>query len=272
MGDGLDSISREEHGPLSVGDSAEILAELRKVVRRTRDFLSANWLVPLLFAAVLLLTEPLKHAFNSSVASVVDCHVDTINPPCGPTSSSGVHTITSINFGLPTSANPLSWLGSHIWFWVLTLTVTFVAVGVIWILRVRSSARIRILPQAAIAAISGTGAAILIDLVFGLPVAGYLMGLAFSICVWAAVQGSVDMMAVGGIFLTLAGPSTKLPPILHSFDGLRISLQTEIHALWGIFLLVTSMAIFLRTHSHSFTFLRRLGHELFGKAGKSFPR
>ena len=63
----MGSISREEHAPLLVNDSAEILGELRTVVRRARDFLSASWLVPLLFSLVLLLTDPAKRALTSSV-------------------------------------------------------------------------------------------------------------------------------------------------------------------------------------------------------------
>ena len=269
----MGSISREEHAPLLVSDSPEILGELRTVVRRARDFLSASWLVPLLFSLVLLLTDPVKRALTSSVASVVTCSVGTVEPACvGPTNRSGVHTITSVNFRLPASANPLAWLGTHILFWGSALALTFVIVGTVWILRIRSSTRIRFLQQAAIAAASGIGAIVLIDLAFGLFTAGYLIGLAFSICVWAAMQGSVDMMAVGGAFLALAGPSTKLSLIPHSFDGLQISRHVEIHTFWGIFLLVASMVIFLRTHSSKFMYLKRLGRDLSGKAGKSVPR
>lgn len=265
-------ISQDEHAPLLISDSAEILAELSTVVRRARDFLSASWLVPLLFSVVLLLTDPLKRVLTSSVASVVTCTVGTVEPACiGPTNRSGVHTITAINFRLAESANPLAWLGTNIWFWGSALLLTFVIVGTVWVLRVRSSTRIRLLQQAAIAAASGVAAIVLIDFAFGLFTAGYLMGLAFSICVWAAMQGSVDMMVVGGAFLVFAGPSTKLSLIPHTFDGLQISPQVEIHTFWAIFLLVASMVVFLRTHSSKFMYLRRLGHYLRGKAGKSVP-
>ena len=263
------SANQERSTPSSVSDSLEMLTELGKIVRRTREFLSASWLVPLLFSLVLFLTDPVKHVLSSSVASVVTCSVDIVESACRTTNMSSAHTITSINFRLPVSANPLAWLGTHLWFWASALVGTFVIMGMIWILRIRSATRIRILEQAAISAVSGISAAVLIDLVFGLPAAGYLMGLAFSICVWAALQSSVDMMVVGGTFLALAGPSTKIPVALHSFGGLEISLQTEIHTFWGIFLLVASTVIFLRTHLDTVTYLKRLGSGLLGVAGKS---
>lgn len=273
MEDKLGSISRDEHAPLLISDSAEILAELSTVVRRARNFLSASWLVPLLFSLVLFVTDPVKRALSSSVASVVTCSGGTIGPTCvGPTNRSGVHTITAINFRLPESANPLAWLGTHIWFWGLALALAFAIVGTVWVLRIRSSKRIKFLQQAAIAAASGVAAIALIDLAFGLFTAGYLMGLAFSICVWAAMQGSVDMMVVGGAFLVFAGPSTKFPLTPHSFGGLQISPQAEIHTFWAIFLLTASMVIFLRTHSSKFMYLKRLGRDLPGMAGKSVPR
>ena len=273
MEDKLGSISREEHAPLLVSESAEILGELRTVVRRARNFLSASWLVPLLFSLVLLATDPVKRALNSSVASVVTCSVGTTGPACvEPTNRSGVHTITSVNFRLPESANPFAWLGTHIWFWGSALALTFVIVGTVWILRIRSSTRIKFLQQAAIAAAFGVSAIVLIDFAFGLVAAGYLMGLAFSICVWAAMQGSVDMMVVGGVFLVFAGPSTKFPLIGDTFDGLQISHQAEIHTFWAIFLLAASIVIFLRTHSSKFMYLKRSGRDLPGKAGKSMPR
>ncbi len=265
-------ISQDEHAPLLISDSAEILAELSTVVRRARDFLSASWLVPLLFSVVLLLTDPLKRVLTSSVASVVTCTVGTVEPACiGPTNRSGVHTITAINFRLAESANPLAWLGTNIWFWGAALVLTFVIVGTVWVLRIRSSVRIRLLQQAAIAAASGVAAIVLIDFAFGLFMAGYLMGLAFSICVWAAMQGSVDMMIVGGAFLVFAGPSTKFRLIGDTFGGLQISPQVEIHTFWAIFLLVASIVIFLRTHSSKFMYVKRLGRDLLGKAGKSVP-
>ena len=269
MGNKSVSVSQEQSTPSSVSDSLEMLTELGKVVRRTREFLAASWLVPLLYSLVLFLTDPVKHALSSSVASAVTCSVDIVESACRTTNMSSVHTITSINFRLPVSANPLAWLGTHLWFWASALVITFVIMGIIWILRLRTSTRIRILQQAAISAVSGSCAAVLIDFVFGLPAAAYLMGLAFSICVWAALQSSVDLMAVGGTFLALAGPSTKLPVALQSIKGLQISLQTEVHTFWGIFLLVASMVIFLRTHLDTVAYLKRLWHDLLGVAGKA---
>ena len=269
MGNESVSVSQEQNTTSSASDSLEILTELGKVVRRTREFLAASWLVPLLFSLVLFLTDPVKHVFSSSVASVVTCPVDIVKPACGTTNVSSGRTITSINFSLPASANPLAWLGTHLWFWVSALAITFVIMGMIWILRIRSSTRIKILQQAAISAASGICAAVLIDFVFGLPEAGYLMGLAFSICVWAALQSSVDLMAVGGTFLTFSGPSTKLPVALQSIKGMQISLQTEVHTFWGIFLLVASMVIFLRTHLDTVAYLKRLWHDPLGVAGKA---
>lgn len=270
MGEKLDCVSREEYiSPLAI-DVSETLRELNKVVRRARHFLSASWLVPLLFSVVLLSTDPVKHALSSWVVSVVSC--GAAGSACGQISNSGAHSVTSINFTLPKPVNPLAWLGTHLWFWTSALAVTFVIVGVIWILRTRSSEKTRILEQAAIAAGSGIGVAVLIDLVFALPSAGYLMGLAFSICVWAAIQGSVEMMVVGGTFLALAGPSTKLPLAWRSVGSFQISPQAELHAFWGIFLLVASVVIFLRTHSRTFMRLKRLAHDLLGKIRKSMPR